>query len=281
MVLNAIPRFASGMVGFGRTASGALLLHAFVALGVSAQESGSNQCRATGTPIGWHGITSFVCNCSSSDSTEPFSGPKWDFRTEPEVLRIGLMGPADGTLEEGDRIVSIDGLLITTRSGGDRWSTIQPGETVMLRVRRDGRLRDISLSVGSQCLGDAHESRPAPVRDRASGSRTGRLLPRGWLGFGIECACSVSSESGGPVWSFTAPPIIRDMVASGPADVAGVRAGDAIIAIDGIRITDAEGGERFSGIVPGQVVTLTLLRGETEIEVTVAVGEHPSSAGAN
>jgi hypothetical protein len=90
----------------------------------------------------------------------------WDFSTEPRVFSVEPGSPADGILREGDFLVAIDGLLITTREGGRRYGSIEPGETVTIRYRREGRVQDAAVRAGSQCV-------PRPAR----GMITGRALP--------------------------------------------------------------------------------------------------------
>jgi membrane-associated protease RseP (regulator of RpoE activity) len=93
------------------------------------------------------------------DGSERF----WSFTTEPNVIGLRPGGPADGILRVGDRLVAIDGILITTREGGRRYANLQPGEAVSVRYRRDGRVREASIQVGSRCL-DPPEPVPAVGR---------------------------------------------------------------------------------------------------------------------
>lgn|SRR5579864_825198 len=42
------------------------------------------------------------------------------FATEPRLQAIDLAGPSAGLVKEGDVLVAVDGLLVTTAEGGDR-----------------------------------------------------------------------------------------------------------------------------------------------------------------
>ena len=75
----------------------------------------------------------------------------WSFSTEPRIIGIETRGPADGILETGDFLVAIDGVLITTRAGGRRYANLQPGERVTVRYRREGQVREGTITVGSSC----------------------------------------------------------------------------------------------------------------------------------
>ena len=51
-----------------------------------------------------------------------------------------------GQLQEGDRIVAIDDLLITTPVGGRRMANLKPGEAIALRIRRNDHLLTVTLT---------------------------------------------------------------------------------------------------------------------------------------
>lgn len=113
----------------------------------------SGKACESGVVEGSLGIAGLDCvgECTltlSSDGKEEM----WVFSTEPRVFSVEAGGPTDGILEAGDFLVAVDGLLITTREGGRRYANLNPGETVTLRYRRDGRVRDAMVRVGTQCV---------------------------------------------------------------------------------------------------------------------------------
>jgi S1-C subfamily serine protease len=61
--------------------------------------------------------------------------------------------------------------------------------------------------------------------------------------------------------------------AGGPAEKAGVRAGDIVETIGGVLLTTPEGGRRWSTIAPGQPVRLGIRRGQTTINLVVIATE--------
>jgi predicted metalloprotease with PDZ domain len=67
-------------------------------------------------------------------------------------------------------------------------------------------------------------------------------------------------------------PIVRTVLADGPAWTAGVQAGDEIIALDGQRVSAAQWDDRLQRREPGAVVTLHLMRRDRlrVIELTLA-----------
>ncbi|MGW8266609.1 MAG: PDZ domain-containing protein [Longimicrobiales bacterium] len=110
------------------------------------------QACESGVTMGSLGISGLDCvgECSvtlAKDGREE----SWVFSTEPRIFSIEAGGPSDGTLKAGDRLVAIDGMLITTREGGRRYADVEPGETVTVRYRRDGVVQEVGIRVGSRC----------------------------------------------------------------------------------------------------------------------------------
>lgn len=106
--------------------------------------------------------------------------------------------------------------------------------------------------------------------------------PDGWFGFSIrcnECGWSRSGSESTPRWESTTPPQIGIVASGGPADIAGLRAGDRITHIDGASILAPEGARRFGAVKPGQRVRLTVTRNGTPItrEFTLAERPRPTS----
>ncbi|MEE8360868.1 MAG: PDZ domain-containing protein [Gemmatimonadales bacterium] len=80
---------------------------------------------------------------------------RWRFRSEPTIKHVGASGPSRGKLRSGDVLVSIDGRLITTRSGGARLADLEPGEPVTVSVRRNGRDVTTEITPTAACPTDA------------------------------------------------------------------------------------------------------------------------------
>ncbi|WP_089250029.1 YlbL family protein [Rhodococcoides kyotonense] len=72
----------------------------------------------------------------------------------PLALTVGTVaadGPAAGRLNEGDRLISIDGAAIDTVSGvRDVVSAHAPGDVIVMRVSSDGVERDESVTLGAR-----------------------------------------------------------------------------------------------------------------------------------
>jgi len=72
--------------------------------------------------------------------------PRWYFKTEPELLKIDNDGPSFGKLKSGDKIVAIDGMLITTEKAGERFANLPAEEKVELEIRRSGRKHTVEIT---------------------------------------------------------------------------------------------------------------------------------------
>ncbi len=277
------------------------------------QQGVASSCPDGATPRGEIGIASFECsNCALFTSRDD-GRRSWSFSAEPIVRTVEPDSPADGKIEDGDRLVAIDGHLITTGEGGDRLANLSPGETVSIVVRSGSGERTVAVVPRSECprsggaaIAPSIAAFPSPQRvpyvprpDRmpapavaptpAKGVSVGAvprptldLLPTGWFGFGIqctECRWSVDDEDGTSEWEFSTPPEISAIQAGSPAEAAGLQRGDVLLEIDGELLDTEEGGRRFGSVKPGQNVRWTYRRdGETRTTTATAAERQAPTA---
>ena len=157
-------------------------------------------------------------------------------------------------LESGDVIRKVDGKPVV--SSADLPAAIAlaaPGDKVRLEVWRKGGSRDVTATL-------------ANVSDKAvaTADDTG-AAGHGKLGLALRpLQADEKVESG-----ITAGLLIED--SSGPAEVAGVQAGDVLLAVNG---TPARSVEQVRSVVAGagKSVALLIQRGEEKIFVPVRVG---------
>lgn len=234
------------------------------------------------------GISSMECKCSYT-MNEDLDIRLWSFDAEPRIRSVNPEGPAQGKLRSGDRIVAIDGMLITTYEAGKRFANIVIGEPVDLTVRRRGSLVDVNIvpvetgdDEGSKIDGQGGPLSKDWVNLRMvleelseAGLELNKLgedldaidlgdldfSPLGWFGFGLSFSGSVRrSDDGSRRWMFFEPPEIESITPGGPADRAGLERGDVITHLDGVRIDTKRGGRRFSEVAPGQRVEFEVRR---------------------
>jgi len=104
--------------------------------------------------------------------------------------------------------------------------------------------------------------------------RHGQVV-RGWLGVEVKQGDSNFSAGVGEVPEGVE---IAGVVRGGPADEAGIQAGDIILTIDGQKVTDA--GQlinRIGAIQPDTKVTVRLKRERREVDIVVKVAKRPQA----
>ncbi len=235
------------------------------------------------TDLGIQGLQCVDCSVTHA----PDGAAHWRFSTEPVVHAVRTPAVAAG-LRDGDRLVALDGHLITSESGTAAWAALQPGDSVRFRVRRGDEVAEVRYVAGRRCDGGVSRGRSTSTSGsgstgkQASGtgisiaSGTSRsIFPSGYLGVGLSCACRVRTEDGKSRWSFDAPPEVTGVAPGGPADRAGIRVGDRLVSIDGIAINRVEGGRRFSGLEPNDTITLEVSRDGTSHRIRLTTTEPP------
>lgn len=140
-------RITSNVVGtLGRAAAMLLLATPCIAQAVKPE------CREEKPLTGDIGIVGFRCVAAGCAVNGLRDGcyRHW-FSAEPYLLGIDPQGPLAGLAEAGDRIVAIDGALITTPSGGERLANLTPGKEIRLHVRRGETLNVIKVTPRLGC----------------------------------------------------------------------------------------------------------------------------------
>jgi regulator of sigma E protease len=197
------------------------------------------------------GFTNIDCVDCTLHSREP----AWmEFGAPPRVSGVRPGGPAAGRLRDGDVVLSIDGLALTTMAGARRFASPPLGRPASLGVRRGGRLLTVTIVPEARCA-----EQPAPSTAPTPGAAADA---RGWFGVALQCgSCGLSEQPDGRyVWWFDSLPTVIAVDPGGPAARAGVRAGDTLVAIDGVSVLTEEGGRRFGLASPGAQVRLELRR---------------------
>lgn len=106
--------------------------------------------------------------------------------------------------------------------------------------------------------------------------REGRVT-RGWLGAGLKAITGELARELGV--EPDAGVLVEQVLPGGPAEAAGLRAGDVIAAIRGRRVrTPAEVRAMVAEAEVGKPLELTLLRERTEVRVNVVIVEQPIGA---
>ena len=97
---------------------------------------------------------------------------------------------------------------------------------------------------------------------------------------GVELTCGFfcgwrQGPEGEPVWHGQHPPKVARVVEGGPANRAGLRAGDVLLLLDGHSFVGEEGGRALGRLAPGRGLTLHYLEGGETLATTTITPRAP------
>jgi Do/DeqQ family serine protease len=156
-------------------------------------------------------------------------------------------------------------------------AAVNPGNSGGALIDSNGNLVGINTAIFSQSGGSMGIGFAIPIslarnvmeQIIASGSVT-----RGWIGVEVQPITPELAES------FRLPSAEGAMIAGvmrgSPADKAGIRPGDVLLAIDDKKVKDAEAMlELIAALVPGQTGRMVLRRDGREFEARPVIGKRP------
>jgi hypothetical protein len=152
-------------------------------------------------------------------------------------------------------------------------------ETLTLHAEDLSMAIDIPNLSGLDVLTNLSTGIPFQDLSNIAATKDHSFLPSGWFGFSLSFSGSITSKKGEDEsrWDFDSPPKIREIKDGSPADQAGLRAGDCLTHIDGVKIDSRRGGNLFSSVQPGQEVTWTVRRNSTKFDIKMTAEERPQS----
>jgi regulator of sigma E protease len=173
------------------------------------------------------------------------------FTTKPAVVNAISLGSAaeSAGLQRGDLIVKINGLENPTWQDVRQYEMIHPDQEIPVVINRDGQIKELKLS---------------PVGQQTEFEKIGYA--------GLE-----------PYYGSNTKLIVRRVAKGSPAEAAGLKDGDQILAVNGrpVRMdappSEATAGEqgfygqndviRYINTINGQEVALTVKRGDETVEI--------------
>ncbi len=184
-------------------------------------------------------------------------------------------------LEPGDRLLELEGQPLGSLADlRQALAGRRPGDEIGLRLERDGEPRSVSLRLSrrpDQEKGVATPTAPTPGRPRswqrvapgeAWGEDSGREDTRGETTPAYLGVYLAGDPAGGVR--------VARPVEGGPAERAGLEAGDTLLRLDGLAIADESAlRARLAELPAGRTVRVDVLRDGEERSVSVELGARP------
>jgi len=156
-------------------------------------------------------------------------------------------------------------------------AAINPGNSGGALVDSTGVLVGINTAIYSQSGGSMGIGFAIPVSLARSVMeqiiKTGAVT-RGWIGVEVQEISPELAESFG--LPSTSGAIIAGVMRGGPADKAGIRPGDVLMAVEDKPVKDAQVMlDLIASLTPGQTAKFTVRREGKELELSGAIGKRP------
>ena len=159
-------------------------------------------------------------------------------------------------------------------------AAINPGNSGGALVDSNGNLIGINSAIFSQTGGSLGIGFAIPVslaKQVMEQIIQHGAVTRGWIGVEVQDITPELAES------FKLPStggaLIAGVLRGGPADRAGVKPGDILLAVNGKPVDDSAAMlNQISGLQPGKMAALKIRRNKTEMSLQVSVGKRPKMA---
>jgi serine protease DegQ len=156
-------------------------------------------------------------------------------------------------------------------------ASIQPGNSGGALVDASGNLVGINTAIYSQTgvsMGIGYAVPVSIARQVMEQIVQKGSVTRGWIGVGVQDITRELAESF--KLNANAGVLISHVERGGPAEKAGVRLGDILLAVNGKPVAHtADMLNRIAALQPGEPARIKVTRGEAEQELTVTVGRRP------
>src|SRR5687768_12722302 len=203
---------------------------------------------------------------------------------DSDRLKVGQWAIAIGNPFGLDRTVTVGIIFATarTRVGVATYenfiqtdASINPGNSGGPLLNLDGRVIGVNTAIVAAGQGIGFS---IPINEARLVMnqliKSGRVV-RGWLGVAIQDVTDELSRSFGV--REREGVLVADVIKGGPAEKAGVRAGDVVVEFNGSKIKEVPDLQRrVASVAPGERVKLIVVRDKQTIPVTVAIGEMPA-----
>jgi serine protease DegQ len=156
-------------------------------------------------------------------------------------------------------------------------AAINPGNSGGALVDGAGNLVGVNTAIFSRSGGNLGIGFAIPVsivRQVMQEIISHGAVTRGWVGIEVQEITPEIAESF--ALKTTAGALIAGVLRGGPADRAGIRPGDILVAVGGKSVTDSSSLlNLIAALPPGKVVQLRLMREQTEMQLMATIEKRP------
>lgn len=211
------------------------------------------------------------------------------FELDPREPETGCIGIAVGNTYFSQGIAAGWGLINRMRISGDEmfeknllavrinWTEVHSGTPLL---GSEGRLIGITegiLEKGSSIWTVIPAGIIEPTAQRLIAE--GRI-ERGWAGIVSDADCGDATLRKFKEENKERGAVVTSVVAGGPAEKAGIRAGDIILSVNGEPVSGVcEFRRSVTRLLPGSRVSLSVLRGSETVHIDVALASIPKEPG--
>jgi serine protease Do len=189
------------------------------------------------------------------------------------VMAIGNPFGLDHTVTAG--IVSAKGRTIGAGPYDNFIQTdasINPGNSGGPLINLDGQVIGINTAIVASGQGIGFAIPSDLARQVIEQLKEYKSVKRGWLGVSIQDVDENSAKALGLEEANGA--LVSSVTAGDPAEKAGIKAGDVIVAVDGVSVADAGDLTRKIGnLLPGVNITLSVWREGKTVKIPLVLGE--------
>ncbi|MBU6436302.1 MAG: trypsin-like peptidase domain-containing protein [Betaproteobacteria bacterium] len=160
-------------------------------------------------------------------------------------------------------------------------AAINPGNSGGALIDSNGNLLGINSAIYSRSGGSLGIGFAIPVTTAKQVMEqiiTNGQVIRGWIGVEPQALTPELAESFGLPKDLTQGVVIAGVLQGGPADKAGLRPGDVVVAINGTKLRGTPDLlNTVAALAPDSKAQLTVLRGARQSQVDVVVGRRPKA----
>jgi S1-C subfamily serine protease len=204
--------------------------------------------------------------CGGSDSTSSVSAPTTTTTTSTSSIS------STGVEDSAPVAIEALGATVTASTAGEHGLVVQ---SVAEETKTRLQVGDVIVSLNGAPVGSPEDMVKELATPNVGDSFTIEVV-RGDKRFTLSEVASPTAYLGAEIKDGEGGVAVVSVSAGGPAEKAGIKAGDLIVAIDRSSTPDSQSLlQTLATHAPGETVTVTVKRGSDALDLDVTLVEHP------